>query len=92
MRPIAPAVGGEGDVSDGGEGPDACEGESTAACEIPRRKRGTFLDMEGLKDTVERAFDEVLRAELRRRLAERIRSGEGIDTGPELYEGTRPQR
>jgi Arc/MetJ family transcription regulator len=50
------------------------------------------LGTTGLKDTVERAFDEVLRAELRRSLIERIRTGEGIDRSPELLEQTRPRR
>ena len=39
------------------------------------------LGTSGVKDTVERAFDEVLRADLRRRLAARILSGQGVDLG-----------
>lgn len=50
------------------------------------------LGTTGLKDTVERAFDEVLRAHLRRRLAERIRTGEGVDRGPEILKAVRPER
>jgi Arc/MetJ family transcription regulator len=51
-----------------------------------------ILGTKGLKDTVERAFDEVVRAELRRRLAERLRTGQGIDTGPEMLDQIRPNR
>ena len=50
-----------------------------------------ILGTKGLKDTVERAFDEIIRAELRRRLFERLRTGEGIDTGPEMLEQIRPR-
>jgi Arc/MetJ family transcription regulator len=37
------------------------------------------LGTKGLKDTVEGAFDEVIRADRRRRLAERLATGEGFD-------------
>lgn len=47
------------------------------------------LHTSGVKDTIERAFDEVLRADLRRRLADRIRSGEGIDRGDEVLKASR---
>jgi Arc/MetJ family transcription regulator len=47
------------------------------------------LGTSGVKDTIERAFDEVLRADLRRRLAARIRSGQGIDRGDEVLEASR---
>jgi Arc/MetJ family transcription regulator len=47
------------------------------------------LGTSGVKDTIERAFDEVLRADLRRRLADRIRSGQGIDRGDEVLEASR---
>ena len=47
------------------------------------------LGTSGLKDTVEKAFDEVLKTDLRRQLAEQIRTGEGIDTGPEILEESR---
>lgn len=50
------------------------------------------LGTKGLRDTVERAFDEVLRADLRRQLAEQIRTGEGIDRGEEMLKKTRPTR
>ncbi len=50
------------------------------------------LGTKGLKDTVERAFDEVLRAELRQRLAERVRTGAGMDRGEEVLRVTRPER
>ena len=51
-----------------------------------------LLGTKGLKDTVERAFDEIIKADLRRQLAERIRTGEGFDRGPETLEQTRPTR
>jgi Arc/MetJ family transcription regulator len=47
------------------------------------------LGTTGVKDTIERALEEVLRADLRRKLADRIRSGKGIDRGDELLEATR---
>lgn len=50
------------------------------------------LGTTGIKDTIERAFDEVLRADLRRRLAQRIRSGEGIDRGDALLAESRRWR
>ena len=50
------------------------------------------LGTKGVKDTVERAFDQVLRADLRRRLAERIRSGEGIDRGDKVLDESRRWR
>lgn len=50
------------------------------------------LGTTGVKDTIERAFDQVLRADLRRRLAERIRSGEGIDRGDEILDESRRWR
>jgi Arc/MetJ family transcription regulator len=43
-----------------------------------------ILGTSGLKDTIDRAFEEVIRADLRRRLADRIRSGEGIDRDPDV--------
>ena len=50
------------------------------------------LGTTGIKDTIDRALDEVHRAELRRRLAERVRSGQGIDRGEELLEASRRWR
>lgn len=50
------------------------------------------LGTQGVKDTIERALEEVLRAALRKRLAERIRSGEGIDRGDEVFEASRRWR
>jgi Arc/MetJ family transcription regulator len=47
------------------------------------------LGTSGIKDTIDRALDEVFRAELRRRLAERVRSGEGIDRGEDLLAASR---
>lgn len=50
------------------------------------------LGTTGVKDTIDRALSEVLRADLRRRLAERIRTGEGIDRSEELLEASRRWR
>lgn len=50
------------------------------------------LGTTGLRDTVERAFDEVIRADLRRQLAEQIRTGEGIDRGKAMLAKTRRGR
>jgi hypothetical protein len=50
------------------------------------------LGTKGVKDTIDRALDEVLRADLRKRLAERIRTGEGIDRGEEILEASRRWR
>jgi Arc/MetJ family transcription regulator len=47
------------------------------------------LGTKGLKDTVDRALHEVWRAEMRRQLLEQLRTGEGIDVGPEMLEETR---
>jgi Arc/MetJ family transcription regulator len=47
------------------------------------------LGTSGVKDTVDRALDEILRADLRQRLAERIRTGDGIDRSEELLEASR---
>ncbi len=47
------------------------------------------LGTKGVKDTIDRALDEVLRADLRRRLAERLRTGEGIDRGEEILAASR---
>lgn len=48
-----------------------------------------ILGTSGIKDTVDRALEEVVRADLRRRLGERIRSGRGIDRGEEILEASR---
>jgi Arc/MetJ family transcription regulator len=51
-----------------------------------------LLGTTGVKDTVEGAFDEVIRADLRRRLARRIRTGAGVDRGAKLLDASRPRR
>ena len=50
------------------------------------------LGTSGLKDTVDAALREVIRQVLRRRLAERITSGAGIDLSPEVFARVRPVR
>jgi Arc/MetJ family transcription regulator len=50
------------------------------------------LGTQGLKDTVEKAFREAIRRNLRERLAERIETGAGIDRSPELMADSRPTR
>ena len=47
------------------------------------------LGTSGVKDTIDRALAEVIRADLRRQLAERVRSGEGIDRGNEMLDASR---
>jgi Arc/MetJ family transcription regulator len=47
------------------------------------------LGTTGVKDTIERALDEVLRADLRRQLAARIRTGQGVDRSETLFKATR---
>lgn len=47
------------------------------------------LGTKGIKDTVARALEEVSRTDLRRRLALRVRSGEGIDRGTEVLDSSR---
>lgn len=50
------------------------------------------LGTQGVQDTVDRALEEVVRAHLRRRLADRIRTGEGIDRGEDISEASRSPR
>lgn len=47
------------------------------------------LGTSGIKDTIETAFQEVLRADMRRRLATRIRNGKGVDRGDEILRASR---
>ena len=47
------------------------------------------LGTTGVKDTIDVALQEVIRADLRRRLAARIRSAEGIDRGREVLDASR---
>ena len=47
------------------------------------------LGTTGVKDTIDVALQEVIRTDLRRRLAARIRSGEGIDRGQEVLDASR---
>ena len=47
------------------------------------------LGTTGVKDTIDLALQEVIRADLRRRLAARVRSGEGIDRSEEVLEASR---
>ena len=50
------------------------------------------LGTTGLKRTVDAALKEAVRTALRRRLAARLESGEGVDRSPELLAETRPTR
>lgn len=49
------------------------------------------LGTKGVKETVDKALEEVWRAEMRRRLIERLRTGEGLDLGPEMLKEVRSQ-
>ena len=50
------------------------------------------LGTTGVKDTIDRALDEVLRADLRRRLAARIRTGQGVDRSGAVLDASRTWR
>ncbi len=50
------------------------------------------LGTSGLKETVDLALTEVVRAERRRRLAARLRTGAGLDLGPEVLAESRRWR
>lgn len=58
--------------------------------QLARARR--VLGTSGIKETIDRALEEVIRADLRRRLAERIRSGEGIDRDDTVLEASRRWR
>ena len=47
------------------------------------------LGTRGIKETIDRAFAEVLRANLRRRLARRIGAGDGIDRSTRMLRASR---
>lgn len=47
------------------------------------------LGTTGIKDTIDRALDEAIRADLRRRLAERVRSGQGVDRREDVLAASR---
>ena len=47
------------------------------------------LDIAGVADTTEFPSQEIINAALRRRLAARMRSGEGIDRGEQVLEASR---
>jgi Arc/MetJ family transcription regulator len=57
-----------------------------ALLEDSRRILGTV----GIRDTVEGAMREVVRADRRSRLRRRIQSGEGIDRSEEVFAASRP--
>lgn len=74
----------------------------TSSCyAVPMRRTSLEIDEErlaraqrvlgttGIKDTIDRALDEVLRSDLRRRLADRVRTGQGIDRGDEILDASR---
>jgi hypothetical protein len=47
--------------------------------EAKLRRARKVLGTKGIKDTVDRALDEVLALEARRRLVDRLRTGKGLD-------------
>lgn len=55
-------------------------------------KAQDVLGTSGLKDTVDAALDEVVRAHLRKRLAHRIKTGKGIDLSPSVLRGAKEWR
>jgi Arc/MetJ family transcription regulator len=56
------------------------------------RRAQEALGTSGLKDTVEKAFREAIRRNLREGLAVRIETGAGIDRSPALQDESRPTR
>ena len=51
------------------------------------------LGTTGMRETVHRALDEVVRAKLRRELAEQLRTGEGLDIhDPDVFAAIRAPR
>lgn len=50
------------------------------------------LGTTGVQDTVERAMDEAIRRKLREALLRRLRTGEGVDLGPEILDEVRAPR
>lgn len=50
------------------------------------------MGTKGLKETVDKAFREVIRRRLRDRLAARIEAGAGVDRSPDLLGASRPRR
>jgi Arc/MetJ family transcription regulator len=56
------------------------------------RQAQKALGTKGLKETVDRAFEEAIRRDLRDRLARRIETGTGVDRSPELLAESRPIR
>jgi Arc/MetJ family transcription regulator len=56
-----------------------------------RRAQGV-LGTKGIKDTVDKAFQEVIQRRLRDRLARRIEAGTGVDRSPDLLAVSRPPR
>jgi Arc/MetJ family transcription regulator len=56
------------------------------------RRAQEALGTKGLKETVDKAFHEAIRRQLRERLAQRIDTGAGIDRSPELLAESRPPR
>jgi Arc/MetJ family transcription regulator len=55
-------------------------------------KAQEVLGTTGLKGTVDAALDEVVRTHLRRRLAQRIKTGKGIDLSPSVLRASKEWR
>lgn len=55
-------------------------------------KAQDVLGTTGLKDTVDAALDEVVRAHLRRRLAKRLKTRQGIDLSPSVLRAAKEWR
>lgn len=56
------------------------------------RQAQKALRTTGLKETVEKAFEEAIRRHLRERLADRIEAGTGVDRSPGLLADSRQAR
>jgi Arc/MetJ family transcription regulator len=55
-------------------------------------KAQRVLGTSGLKDTVDAAFDEAIRADLRRRLADRIKTRHGIELSDKVHRESKEWR
>jgi Arc/MetJ family transcription regulator len=51
-----------------------------------------ILGTSGIRDTIDAAFDRVVRQARREALLEQLLAGDGIDLGPEHFANARPRR
>jgi Arc/MetJ family transcription regulator len=51
-----------------------------------------ILGTSGIRDTIDAAFDRVVRQARREALLEQLLAGDGLELGPELFAKARPRR